>query len=86
MSARKAIEPEFLTRKNGAKFAGLGTTTIDKAIRENQLLAFKVGRSVMIRRSDLEAWITARPIQYVSHNEVLAVVEPHKRFVAGRGR
>lgn len=58
-------EGEYLTRKNSARYSGLGTTSIDKAIREGKLPAYKVNRSVLIRLQDLEAWITARPIRFV---------------------
>src|SRR5262245_39435462 len=52
----------FLTVKQAAETSGLGASTIRLAIRRRQLRAQKVGRRVLVKRSDLEDFLEANPI------------------------
>jgi len=53
----------FLTVKQAAVTSGLGSSTIRLLIRKRQLPAQKVGRRVLIKRSDLESFLEANPIE-----------------------
>lgn len=52
----------FLTVKQAAETSGLGASTIRLAIRRRQLRAQKVGRRVLVKRSDLKVFLEAHPI------------------------
>jgi excisionase family DNA binding protein len=56
-------EKSFLTVKRAAETSGLGSSTIRLLIRKRQLKAQKVGRRVLIKRSDLEKFLEANPIE-----------------------
>ena len=58
-----ATEKSFLTVKQAAETSGLGVSTIRLLIRKRQLKAQKVGRRVLIKRSDLESFLEANPIE-----------------------
>ena len=53
----------FLTVKQTAETSGLGSSTIRLLIRKRQLRAQKVGRRVLIKRSDLEKFLEANTIE-----------------------
>lgn len=55
-------EKSFLTVKEAAEVSGLGASTVRLAIRKRQLRANKVGRRVLVKRSDLENFLEATPI------------------------
>ena len=42
---------------------GVSTKTLRRAIRAGDLPARKVGRSLMVRRADLDAWLERRPLR-----------------------
>jgi excisionase family DNA binding protein len=56
-------EKSFLTVKQAAETSGLGVSTIRLFIRKRQLPAQKVGRRVLIKRTDLERVLEANPIR-----------------------
>jgi len=56
-------DKSFLTVKQAAETSGLGSSTIRLLIRKRQLRAQKVGRRVLIKRSDLESFLEANPIR-----------------------
>lgn len=56
-----AADKSFLTIKQAAETSGLGASTIRLAIRKRQLRAQKVGRRVLVKRSDLEMFLEANP-------------------------
>lgn len=56
----------FLTVKQAAETSALGASTIRLAIRRRQLRAQKVGRRVVIRRTDLETFLEANPIKVMA--------------------
>jgi excisionase family DNA binding protein len=56
----------FLTVKQAAETSGLGASTIRLAIRKRHLRAQKVGRRVLVKRSDLELFLEADPIVAIS--------------------
>jgi len=58
-----AAGKSFLTIKQAAATSGLGASTIRLAIRRRQLRAQKVGRRVLVKRSDLETFLEANPIE-----------------------
>jgi excisionase family DNA binding protein len=53
----------YLTVRETADFARLAPSTIRLYIRKRQLKAQKVGRRVIIARSDLEAFLSRNPIE-----------------------
>lgn len=53
----------FLTVKEAAGYSGLGSSTIRLYIRKRRLQTYKVGRRVLIKRTDLEAFLEANPIR-----------------------
>jgi len=53
----------YLSVKEAAEFAGLAPSTIRLYIRKRQLKAQKVGRRVIIVRSDLEDFLSRNPIE-----------------------
>jgi excisionase family DNA binding protein len=59
-------EKTFLTVKQAAEYAGLGSSTIRLLIRKRQLGAQKVGRRVLIKRTDLERFLEANPIRVLT--------------------
>src|SRR5262245_45239222 len=56
---------EFLTIKQAADLCGLGSSTIRLYIRKRQLAARKVGRRVLIKKIDLEAFLESNPIRAI---------------------
>ena len=64
-AARPMPDKSFLTVKQAAENSGLGASTIRLAIRRRQLRAQKVGRRVLIKRSDLESFLEANPIAVI---------------------
>src|SRR5262245_10799329 len=55
-------EKSFLTVKQAAETSGRGSSAIRVLIRKRQLGAQKVGRRVLIKRSELERFLEANPI------------------------
>jgi excisionase family DNA binding protein len=53
----------FLTVKEAAAYSGLGSSTIRLYMRKRQIKTHKVGRRVLIKRTDLEAFLESNPIQ-----------------------
>jgi excisionase family DNA binding protein len=53
----------YLTVREAAALARLATSTIRLYIRKGQLQAYKEGSRVIIKRSDLEAFLEAHPIK-----------------------
>jgi excisionase family DNA binding protein len=53
----------YLTVRETADFARLAPSTIRLYIRKRQLKAQKVGRRVIIARSDIEAFLSRNPIE-----------------------
>jgi excisionase family DNA binding protein len=60
-----AADRSFLTVKQAAETSGLGVSTIRLLIRKRQLRAQKVGRRVLIKRSDLEGFLESHQIRAI---------------------
>jgi excisionase family DNA binding protein len=58
-----SVDKAFLTVKQAAEHSGLGSSTIRLLIRKRQLGAQKIGRRVLIKRTDLERFLEANPIR-----------------------
>ncbi len=56
----------YLTVKEAAKISRLGTSTIRLYIRKRELKAHQVGSRVIIKRTDLEGFLEAHPIEILS--------------------
>jgi excisionase family DNA binding protein len=56
-TAHSAADKSFLTIKQAAETSGLGASTIRLAIQRRQLRAQRVGRRVLVKRSDLESFL-----------------------------
>jgi len=56
----------YLTVKEAAKLSRLGPSTIRLYIRKRELKALRVGERVIIKRTDLEGFLEAHPIEIVS--------------------
>jgi len=61
----EATKPYFTVRQ-AAKFSCLGESTIRLAIRRRELKAHQVGSRVIIKRTDLERFLEAHPIEILS--------------------
>jgi excisionase family DNA binding protein len=61
----ESADKAFLTIKQAALYSGLGSSTIRLYIRKRQLQAHKVGRRVLIKRTDLEAFLESNPIRAI---------------------
>jgi len=53
----------YLTIKRAAKLSNLGVSTIRLYIRKRELKAHQVGSRVIIKRTDLEQFLEAHPIE-----------------------
>jgi excisionase family DNA binding protein len=51
----------FLTIKEAAAYSGLGSSTIRLCIRKRQIQTHKVGRRILIKRTDLDAFLESNP-------------------------
>ena len=60
-----AADRSFLTVKQAAETSGLGVSTIRLLIRKRQLRAQKVGRRVLIKRTDLQNFLESHPIRAI---------------------
>ena len=56
----------YLTVKEAAKLSRLGSSTIRLYIRKRELRACQVGSRVIIKRTDLEKFLEAHPIEIIS--------------------
>lgn len=59
------VEELMYSVVRSAELSGLGRTKIFEAMRSGELVAVKVGRRTLIRRSDLVAWIESLPARSV---------------------
>jgi excisionase family DNA binding protein len=55
VNSRSAPQAEFLGRIRAAEILDISPQTLDKLIRDRSLRAFRVGRSVKVRRDELIA-------------------------------
>jgi excisionase family DNA binding protein len=60
-----SADKAFFTIKDAANISGLGASTIRLYIRKRQLQAQKVGRRLLIKRTDLEAFLESNPIRAI---------------------
>lgn len=60
----------YLSKRSAAAYCDLGVKKIETAIRLGQVRAFSVGKKILIKRSELDAWIQA--------GEVTRAPEPQK--------
>ncbi len=56
----------YLTIKDAADISRLGSSTIRLYIRKRELRACQVGSRVIIKRTDLEKFLEAHPIEIIS--------------------
>lgn len=56
-------KPEYLTKAQAGEIVQLHPKTIERAIQNGELRAFKLRQKVRISRSDLEAWVKANEIE-----------------------
>jgi len=57
-----SADKAFVNIRKAAEISGLAPSTIRLYIRKRQLPAQKVGRRVLIKRTDLEAFLESNPI------------------------
>jgi excisionase family DNA binding protein len=50
-------------RVRAAEACGVGTTTIDEAVRDDELIAHYVGTKPVFRAADLDEWIRSLPTE-----------------------
>lgn len=60
-----STDKAFVSIKQAAEISGLGVSTIRLSIRKRQLQAQKVGSRVLIKRTDLEAFLQSNPIRAI---------------------
>jgi excisionase family DNA binding protein len=63
MPAAETITPGWLTRKGAKAYCGLSIPTIDRAIRAGAFEIRRVGRTPLINRESLDAWIRGKAAQ-----------------------
>jgi excisionase family DNA binding protein len=63
-----AAQKSFLTVKQAADTSGLGVSTIRLLIRRGQVGARRVGRRVLIKRTELEKFLEANPTRVLTEN------------------
>lgn len=51
------VQPEYLDYKQIEVYCGLSRTSVWRAIKAGRLEAVKIGRSVRVRRADLDAYL-----------------------------
>ena len=56
----------YLTIKEAADISRLGPSTVRLLIRKRELKALQVGRRVIIKRTDLEKYLEAHPIEAIT--------------------
>jgi excisionase family DNA binding protein len=61
-------EEAFLTIKEAADLSRIAASTIRLYIRQRRLRAQKVGRRVIIKRGDLETFLSANPIEMLAED------------------
>ncbi|MBN2339473.1 MAG: excisionase family DNA-binding protein [Acidobacteria bacterium] len=59
-----------MSKRSAAAYCDLGVKKIETAIRLGQVRAYSVGKKILLRRSELDAWIQA--------GEVTRAPEPQK--------
>jgi excisionase family DNA binding protein len=60
-----SADKAYVTVKQAADISGLGSSTIRLYIRKRQLQAQKVGSRLLIKRTDLEAFLESNPIRAI---------------------
>ncbi len=50
-----------LTRRETARALGIGLTRLDEILKSRELPCIRLGRSTLIRRGDLEAFVASLP-------------------------
>lgn len=70
-------EQKYLSKRHAAGFVDLSIGKIEAAIRAGELRAFNVGRKILVRKLDLEAWISSREVsrpEQCSHKSELRLL------------
>jgi excisionase family DNA binding protein len=49
--------PNFLLRKEAAKYARVGSAAINRAIKSHELRHIQIGRRILIAEIDLSEWL-----------------------------
>jgi hypothetical protein len=49
----------WMSKRSGIQYSGVGIKKIEKAIRTCRLRSFTVGKKILLRKSDIDAWIMA---------------------------
>lgn len=57
------LAPHLITREDAAKTLGVGLRTIDRFLQKGEIPFVKMGRSVRIRRAELDRFTSAREIR-----------------------
>ncbi|MDO8608219.1 MAG: helix-turn-helix domain-containing protein [Phaeospirillum sp.] len=61
------MTPELLSLNATCAYTGLSISTIKRRIEGGEIPALKVGRKVVIRRTDVDAWLSALPARESRH-------------------
>lgn len=56
------LEPVYLTKQHASTISSLKQRSLEQAIRNGWVRAFKIGRKVLIERQSLDDWIRAHEI------------------------
>ena len=52
-----SVLPGWLTRRGAVEYSGLSRATIDRAVAQGKVRSVRKGRTRLIRRESLDAWI-----------------------------
>jgi excisionase family DNA binding protein len=58
--AMSGAQPEFYSVTDAATVAGVSRMTIYRAAEQGELKTFRIGRKVLIRRTDFHTWIDSK--------------------------
>jgi excisionase family DNA binding protein len=56
-------DEKYLTKSEAAEYARLSEATIDRMRKSGQLKYIKVGKKVLVRRSDIDVFMAARVVK-----------------------
>lgn len=57
------METEFLTKKELEKFLRISHGMVDKLMKTRQISFIKIGKKVLFRKADVEAWLETKRVK-----------------------
>jgi len=57
------MEREFLTKKELEEYLRISHGTVDKLMKTRQITFIKIGKKVLFRKADVEAWLETKRVK-----------------------